>query len=253
MARGGGMTLKSGQEIAKMRAAGKIVAQALEAMREATRPGITTGELDRIGERFIRDAGAKPSFKGLYGFPGTVCVAVNDQVVHGIPGKRVLKAGDIISLDTGAELQGWHGDATITVPVGEIDEESERLVQTTYEALMAGIAQCRAGKRIGDIGHAIQTYAEARGYGVIRQYVGHAIGRKIHEDPQVPNYGDPGTGTLLRQGMVLTIEPMLTIGTYETHTLADNWTVVTNDGKRAAQFDHTVAITDGDPEILTLP
>jgi methionyl aminopeptidase len=249
----GGMTLKSPQEVAKMRAAGRIVAQALEAMRAAVRPGITTGELDRIGEKFIRDAGAKPSFKGLYGFPGTVCVAVNEQVVHGIPGKRALKEGDIISLDTGAELQGWHGDATITVPVGEIDEESQRLVQVTYEALMAGIAQCRPGRRMGDIGHAIQEYGESRGYGIIRQYVGHAIGRKIHEEPQVPNYGEPGTGTLLRKGMVLTIEPMLTIGTYETHTLADKWTVVTNDGKRAAQFEHTVAITDGEPEILTLP
>src|SRR5947209_10836031 len=200
MARGGGMTLKSPQEIAKMRAAGKIVAQALEAMRAETRAGVTTAELDRIGERFIRDAGAKPSFKGLYGFPGTVCVAVNEQVVHGIPGKQTLREGDIISLDTGAEIGGWHGDATISVPVGAIDEESARLVQTTYEALMAGIAQCRTGKRIGDIGHAIQSYAESRGYGVIRQYVGHAIGRRIHEDPQVPNYGEPGTGTLLRQG-----------------------------------------------------
>jgi methionyl aminopeptidase len=246
------MTLKSPQEIAKMRAAGKIVAQALDAMRQAVRPGITTGELDQIGEQFIRDAGAKPSFKGLYGFPGTVCVAVNEQVVHGIPGKRTLREGDIISLDTGAELQGWHGDATITVPVGTIDEESARLVQVTYEALMAGIAQCRSGKRIGDIGNAIQTYGEARGYGIIRQYVGHAIGRKLHEEPQVPNFGSPGTGAMLRKGMVLTIEPMLTIGTYETHTLADQWTVVTNDGKRAAQFEHTVAITDGDPEILTL-
>ena len=156
-------------------------------------------------------------------------------------------------MDTGAFLDGWHGDATITVPVGEIDEETERLVQTTYDALLAGIEQCRPGKRIGDIGHAIQEYGESRGYGIVRQYVGHAIGRRIHEEPQVPNYGVPGTGTLLRKGMVLTIEPMLTIGSYETHTLPDKWTVVTNDGKRAAQFEHTVAITDGDPEILTLP
>lgn len=247
------MTLKSPQEIAKMRAAGRVVAQALEAMRAAVRPGVTTAQLDAVGETAIRKAGAKPSFKGLYGFPGSVCVAVNEEVVHGIPGKKALKAGDIISLDTGALLDGWHGDATITVPVGEIDEETQRLVETTYGALHAGIAQCRPGKRVGDIGHAIQEYAESRGYGVVRQYVGHAIGRKIHEEPQVPNYGDPGTGTLLRAGMVLTIEPMLTIGTYETHTLADQWTVVTNDGKRAAQFEHTVAITDGDPEILTLP
>ncbi|MDQ6604577.1 MAG: type I methionyl aminopeptidase [Chloroflexota bacterium] len=253
MARGGTMTLKSPQEIAKMRVAGRVVAQALEAMRAYIRPGVTTAQVDAVGESVIRKAGATPSFKGLYGFPASVCVAVNDEVVHGIPGKRTLRNGDIIKVDTGAFLDGWHGDATITVPVGEIDEESRRLVETTYDALFAGIAQCRPGKRIGDIAHAIQQYGESREYGIVRQYVGHAIGRRIHEDPQVPNFGNPGTGTLLRKGMVLTIEPMLTIGTYETHTLADKWTVVTNDGKRAAQFEHTVAITDGDPEILTLP
>lgn len=252
MARGGTMTLKSPQEIAKMRVAGRVVAQALEAMRAYIRPGVTTAQVDAVGEAAIRKAGATPSFKGLYGFPATVCVAVNDEVVHGIPGKRTLRNGDIIKIDTGAFLDGWHGDATITVPVGEIDEEARRLVQTTYDALFAGIAQCRSGKRIGDIGHAIQEYAESRGYGVVRQYVGHAIGRHIHEEPQVPNYGTPGTGTLLRKGMVLTIEPMLTVGTYETHTLPDKWTVATNDGKRAAQFEHTVAVTDGEPEILTL-
>jgi len=246
------MTLKSAQEIAKMRVAGRVVAEALEAMRAYVRPGVTTAQVDAVGEAVIRKAGATPSFKGLYGFPASVCVAVNDEVVHGIPGKRTLRNGDIIKVDTGAFLNGWHGDATLTVPVGEIDEESQRLVATTYDALLAGIEQCRSGKRIGDIGHAIQQYAEARGYGVVRQYVGHAIGRRIHEEPQVPNYGNPGIGTLLRKGMVLTIEPMLTVGTYETHTLPDKWTVVTNDGKRAAQFEHTVAITDSDPEILTL-
>ncbi len=235
-----------------MRVAGRVVAEALEAMRAYVRPGVTTAQVDAVGEAVIRKAGATPSFKGLYGFPASVCVAVNDEVVHGIPGKRTLRNGDIIKVDTGAFLNGWHGDATLTVPVGEIDEESQRLVATTYDALLAGIEQCRSGKRIGDIGHAIQQYAEARGYGVVRQYVGHAIGRRIHEEPQVPNYGNPGIGTLLRKGMVLTIEPMLTVGTYETHTLPDKWTVVTNDGKRAAQFEHTVAITDGDPEILTL-
>ncbi len=235
-----------------MRAAGRVVAEALEAMRAAIRPGVTTAQVDAVGEAVIRKAGATPSFKGLYGFPASVCVAVNDEVVHGIPGKRTLRNGDIIKVDTGAFLNGWHGDATLTVPVGEIDEESQRLVATTYDALLAGIEQCRPGKRIGDIGHAIQQYGESRGYGIVRQYVGHAIGRRIHEEPQVPNYGDPGVGTLLRKGMVLTIEPMLTVGTYETHTLPDKWTVVTNDGKRAAQFEHTVAITDGDPEILTV-
>ncbi len=235
-----------------MRVAGRVVAEALEAMRAFIRPGVTTAQVDAVGEAVIRKAGATPSFKGLYNFPASVCVAVNDEVVHGIPGKRTLRKGDIIKVDTGAFLNGWHGDATLTVPVGEIDEESQRLVATTYDALLAGIAQCRSGKRIGDIGHAIQQYGESRGYGIVRQYVGHAIGRRIHEEPQVPNYGDPGVGTLLRKGMVLTIEPMLTVGTYETHTLPDKWTVVTNDGKRAAQFEHTVAITDGDPEILTV-
>lgn len=253
MARGAAMTIKSAKEIEKMRAAGRVTAHALEAMRALAKPGVTTAELDTVGEKFIRAAGAVPSFKGLYNFPGSVCVAVNEQVVHGIPGRRVLKEGDIISLDTGAFLDGWHGDATITVPVGEISEEAQRLVDTTYEALLAGIAQCRPGKRIGDIGHAIRTCGESRGYGIVRQYVGHAIGRKLHEEPQVPNFGRPGTGTLLRKGMVLTIEPMLTIGTYETHVLADDWTVVTDDGKWAAQFEHTVAVTDGEPEILTLP
>jgi len=252
MARGGTMTLKSTQEIAKMRVAGRVVAEALEAMRAFIRPGVTTAQVDAVGEAVIRKAGATPSFKGLYNFPASVCVAVNDEVVHGIPGKRTLRNGDIIKIDTGAFLNGWHGDATLTVPVGEIDEESQRLVATTYDALLAGIAQCRPGKRIGDIGHAIQQHGESRGYGIVRQYVGHAIGRRIHEEPQVPNYGDPGVGTLLRKGMVLTIEPMLTVGTYETHTLPDKWTVVTNDGKRAAQFEHTVAITDSDPEILTV-
>ncbi|MGI8688219.1 MAG: type I methionyl aminopeptidase [Thermomicrobiales bacterium] len=252
MARGGTMTLKSAQEIAKMRVAGRVVAEALEAMRAFIRPGVTTAQVDAVGEAVIRKAGATPSFKGLYNFPASVCVAVNDEVVHGIPGKRTLRNGDIIKIDTGAFLNGWHGDATLTVPVGEIDEESQRLVATTYDALFAGIEQCRSGKRIGDIGHAIQQYGESHGYGIVRQYVGHAIGRHIHEEPQVPNYGDPGVGTLLRKGMVLTIEPMLTVGTYETHTLPDKWTVVTNDGKRAAQFEHTVAITDGDPEILTI-
>jgi len=252
MARGGTMTLKSTQEIAKMRVAGRVVAEALEAMRAFIRPGVTTAQVDAVGEAVIRKAGATPSFKGLYNFPASVCIAVNDEVVHGIPGKRTLRNGDIIKVDTGAFLNGWHGDATLTVPVGEIDEESQRLVATTYDALLAGIAQCRPGKRIGDIGHAIQQHGESRGYGIVRQYVGHAIGRRIHEEPQVPNYGNPGVGTLLRKGMVLTIEPMLTVGTYETHTLPDKWTVVTNDGKRAAQFEHTVAITDGDPEILTV-
>ena len=236
-----------------MRVAGRVVAQALDAMRASIHPGVTTAQVDAVGEAAIRKAGATPSFKGLYGFPASVCVAVNDEVVHGIPGKRTLRNGDIIKIDTGAFLDGWHGDATLTVPVGEIDDEAQRLVATTYDALLAGIEQCRPGKRIGDIGHAIQEYAESRGYGVVRQYVGHAIGRRIHEEPQVPNYGNPGTGTLLRTGMVLTIEPMLTVGSYETHTLPDKWTVVTNDGKRAAQFEHTVAITDDGPEILTLP
>jgi len=253
MARGGAMTLKSPAEIEKMRAAGRLTAQALETMRAFIRPGVTTAEVDAVGAKVIREGGATAAFYGQYDFPASVCIAVNEQVVHGIPGPRKLKEGDIISLDTGAILGGWYGDATITVPVGAIASEIARLVEDTYGALGAGIAQCVPGKRIGDIGHAIQQYAEDRGYGVVRQYVGHAVGRKLHEEPQVPNYGDPGTGVLLRPGMVLTIEPMLTLGTYETHVLPDKWTVVTDDGKWAAQFEHTVAITAKGPDVLTLP
>ena len=255
MARGGGraaMTLKSPQEIEQMRAAGQLTAQALEAMRQFVRPGVTTAEVDAVAARVIREGGAKAAFYGQYGFPATVCVAVNEQVVHGIPGPLTLREGDIISLDTGAILDGWYGDATITVPVGAIAPEVERLVADTYAALMAGIAQCVPGKRLGDIGHAIQRYGESRGYGVVRQYVGHAVGRALHEEPQVPNFGKAGTGVLLRAGMVLTIEPMLTLGSYETHILADKWTVVTDDGEWAAQFEHTVAITNHGPDVLTL-
>lgn len=251
MARSGAMTLKSPTEIEKMRAAGRLTAQALEAMRAFIQPGVTTAEIDAVGAQVIRDGKAKAAFFGLYGFPASVCIAVNDEVVHGIPGKRKLKEGDIVSLDTGAILNGWHGDATITVAIGTVAPEIAKLVEDTAAALEVGIAQCIPGKRIGDIGHAIQQYAETRGYGVVRQYVGHAVGRKLHEEPQVPNYGAAGTGVLLRAGMVLTIEPMLTMGTYETHVLADKWTVLTDDGKWAAQFEHTVAVTNDGPDILT--
>jgi len=251
MARSGAMTLKSPAEIEKMRAAGRLTAQALEAMRAFIQPGVTTAEVDAVGAQVIRNGGAKAAFFGLYGFPASVCIAVNDEVVHGIPGKRKLKEGDIISLDTGAILNGWHGDATITVAVGTVAPDIAKLVEDTAAALEVGVAQCVPGKRIGDIGHAIQQYAETRGYGVVRQYVGHAVGRKLHEEPQVPNYGAAGTGVLLRAGMVLTIEPMLTMGTYETHVLADKWTVLTDDGKWAAQFEHTVAVTNEGPDILT--
>lgn len=246
------MTLKSPAEIEKMRAAGRLTAQALEAMRRFIRPGVTTAQVDAVAARVFREGGAKAAFFGQYDFPASVCVAVNEQVVHGIPGPLTLEEGDIISLDTGAILDGWYGDATITVPVGAVAPEIERLVADTRAALEAGIAQCRPGKRMGDIGHAIQSYAEARGYGVVEQYVGHAIGRHLHEDPQVPNTGSPGSGVLLRAGMVLTIEPMLTLGTEATHVLPDKWTVVTDDGEWAAQFEHTVAITNAGPDVLTL-
>ena len=200
MARGGTMTLKSPQEIAKMRAAGRVVAQALEAMRACVRPGITTAQVDAVGEAFDPQGGREAVVQGAVRLPGTVCVAVNDEVVHGIPGKTGAERGRHHLARYRRIADGWHGDATITVPVGEIDEETQRLVETTYGALLAGIEQCRPGKRIGDIGHAIQEYGESRGYGIVRQYVGHAIGRHIHEDPQVPNYGNPGTGTLAAQG-----------------------------------------------------
>jgi methionyl aminopeptidase len=245
--------LKSPEQIEKMRAAGQVVARAIEALSEAIVPGkTTTGDLDRIAERIILAAGAKPSFKGYRGFPNAVCVSVNEEVVHGIPGERVLQPGDIVGIDVGAVLDGWHGDSAVTLPVGDVSEEAKRLIRVTREALFCGIEQARIGNRISDISHAIQEHAEKHGYSVVRDLVGHGIGSELHEEVAVPNFGNPGEGPLLREGMTLAIEPMINAGGYEVESLADRWTVVTRDGSLSAHFEHTIAIRAGGPDILTL-
>ncbi len=234
-----------------MRRAGRIVAEVLALLAEKIRPGITTAELDALAYRFIVKHDATPSFKGYRGFPASLCVSINEEVVHGIPGQRVLREGDIVSLDVGAIYRGYHGDAAITVGVGKIDEEARRLLEVTKGALAAGIAAARAGNRVGDISWAIQNYVESRGYGVVREYTGHGIGSQMHEDPQIPNFGQPRRGPLLRPGMTFALEPMVTIGDGRTRVLSDNWTVVTVDGQLSAHFEHTIAVTEDEPEILT--
>ncbi len=233
--------------------AGRVVALTLQELERAIVPGVTTFDLDALAEDFIRRRGAKPAFKGLYGFPASICTSVNEQVVHGIPGTRRLKAGDIISIDVGAEVNGYYGDAAATFPVGEIDAEAARLLEVTRESLHKGIEKAVAGNRLSDISHAVQTYVEKHGFSVVRDFVGHGIGSKMHEEPQIPNFGPPGRGPRLEEGMTLAIEPMVNEGTYEVRILKDNWTVVTMDGKRSAHFEHTVAVGDGAAEILTRP
>jgi len=245
------IVIKSSQEIALMRRAGRIVAEVLALLAERIRPGITTAELDALAHRFIVGHDATPSFKGYRGFPASLCVSINEEVVHGIPGQRVLREGDIVSLDVGAIYHGYHGDAAITVGVGKIGEEAQRLLEVTKGALAAGIAAARAGNRVGDISWAIQNYVESRGYGVVREYTGHGIGSQMHEDPQIPNFGQPRRGPLLRPGMTFALEPMVTIGDGRTRVLSDNWTVVTLDGQLSAHFEHTIAVTEDEPEILT--
>ncbi|HKV73476.1 MAG TPA: type I methionyl aminopeptidase [Gemmatimonadales bacterium] len=247
------ITLKSPREIEIMARAGHIVARTLALVGEKAKPGISTGELDDIAEEFIRShAGAKPSFKGLYGFPKTLCTSINEEIVHGIPSrKRVLREGNIVSVDVGVLLEGLHADSATTVPVGEISPEAKRLLDVTQQCLVAGIGQVKAGGHVGDIGHAVQTVAEAAGFGVVRELVGHGIGAEFHEEPQVPNHGRPNRGPLLREGMTIAIEPMITMGSYVTRTLPDKWTVVTSDGSLAAHFEHTVAITPNGIRILT--
>lgn len=234
-----------------MRDAGRVVAQVFRELEKAIAPGVTTGELNALAEDFIARQGARPAFKGLYGFPAAICTSVNEQVVHGIPGLRRLEDGDIISIDIGAEINGYYGDAAVTFPVGEISSGARRLLDVTHGALYAGIEMARSGNRLGDISHAIQSYVERHGYNVVRDYVGHGIGREMHEDPQVPNFGRPGRGPRLEPGMTLAIEPMVNAGTHEVRTLEDRWTVVTRDGSLSAHFEHTVAITNGAAEILT--
>lgn len=243
--------LKSEQEIAYMRDAGRVVAGALAELKKAVRPDVTTAFLDQIAEDYVIKAGAKPAFKGYHGFPATICASINEEVVHGIPGLRKLKSGDTVSIDVGAVINGYNGDAAITLPVGEIDHEIKRLLEVSEQSLYAGIAKATPDHRLTDVSHAIQSYAESHGYSVVRDYVGHGIGRSMHEDPQVPNFGIPSRGPRLKPGMTLAIEPMINMGTYEVETLADGWTVVTRDRKRSAHFEHTIAITPEGPEILT--
>lgn len=245
--------LKSREEIEKIRKACRLVAQALERLRAAIRPGVTTEELDRVAEDFIRRHGGLPAFKGYRGYPKSLCVSVNEEVVHGIPGDRRLKEGDIVSLDLGVIMDGYYGDAAITVPVGRVSELAQRLLKVTEEALYRGIEQARPGNRLTDISHAIQRHVEAAGFSVVRDFVGHGIGRELHEDPQVPNFGPPNQGPRLRPGMVLAIEPMVNAGTWRVKILENQWTVVTADGELSAHFEHTVAVTEDGPEILTLP
>ena len=235
-----------------MREAGRVVAETKAVLAEAIRPGITTGELDRTAAQHIARLGAEPSFKGYMGFPATICVSLNEEVVHGIPSRRrVIREGDIVSIDVGAVVGGFHGDSAFTVGVGEIPTETQRLIEATKESLRLGIEQARVGARIGDISAAVQGHAEGLGYSVVRQYVGHGIGRALHEEPQVSNYGPPGRGHLLRPGMTLAIEPMLNIGGWETVQLDDGWTVVTADGSLSAHFEDTVAITENGAQVLT--
>lgn len=247
------LAVKTPAQIECMRAAGAVVAAALDEMITAVQPGVSTGDLDAIAARVIRAAGATPSFLGYHGFPATICASVNDEIVHGIPGDRVLHEGDLVSLDCGAILDGWHGDAAVTVAVGAITAAEQALSDVTAESLRRGIAAFQDGAHLSDIGHAIESYVRAQGpYGVVEEYTGHAIGTEMHQDPNVPNYGRPGHGPVLRPGVVLAIEPMVTIGSPETLELADGWTVVTADGSKAAHFEHTIALTDDGPVILTV-
>ncbi|MGE5675358.1 MAG: type I methionyl aminopeptidase [Mycobacterium leprae] len=243
--------LKSPREIEIMREAGRLVYEVHMAMAKIVAPGVTTRELDALAEKLIRAAGGVPTFKGYNGFPASICASINDEVVHGIPGKRKLNDGDVIAIDLGITYRGYVGDSAYTWPVGNVDPETLRLLDVTRGSLEKGIAECHPGKRLGDIGHAVQAYAEAAGFGVVRDYVGHGVGAQMHEDPQIPNYGPGGTGPVLKPGMVLAIEPMINAGTWEVRTLPDKWTVVTVDGRPSAHFEHTVAITENGPLILT--
>jgi methionyl aminopeptidase len=247
------ITLKSPREVEIMGRAGRIVAGTLARMREILRPGMSTEDLDSEAERFIRShPGATPSFKGLYGFPKTLCISIDEEIVHGIPSpRRTLEEGSIVSVDVGVRLEGLHADSATTLPVGKVDPEAERLLKVTQDSLAAGIAQARLGNHVGDIGHAVQRVAEGAGYGVVRELVGHGIGARFHEEPQIPNYGAPKRGPRLLEGMTLAIEPMITVGSPATKTLSDKWTVVTADGSLSAHFEHTVVITANGPKILT--
>lgn len=246
------ITIKSRKEFEKMAVAGQAVAVVLETVKQAAEPGVSLKELDAIAAEVIRGRGCTPSFLGYHGYPSSICTSPNNVIVHGIPSDYRLVEGDLLSIDAGAIFEGFHGDAAITFAIGETSPEVRLLIDTTERALAAGIAQVKAGARLGDIGHAVETEAAVHGFGVVREYVGHGIGRQMHEDPQVPNYGKPGTGTKLKKGMAICIEPMFNLGGYETAVESDGWTVVTADGSLSAHFEHTIAITDHGPRVTTL-
>jgi methionyl aminopeptidase len=243
---------KSPGEIEKMRAANALVAEVLAELAAMVAPGVSTRDLDVLAERLVREGGAEPAFKGYRGYPATLCASVNDQVVHGIPSNRPMSEGDILSLDMGVKLNGFYGDSAVTVGVGRIGEDAQRLLRVTQEALERGIRQVRVGGRISDIGHAVQQHVESHGFSVVREFVGHGIGAALHEEPQIANYGDPGRGPRLAEGMTLAIEPMVNVGRPTVKMLADGWTAVTRDGSLSAHFEHTVAVTKNGPDVLTL-
>jgi methionyl aminopeptidase len=245
--------LKTPQEIALIAKASRVVALTITFLRERVKPGITTADLDRWAEEFIVREGARPAFKGYRGYPATLCTSVNEEVVHGIPSSRKrLNEGDIIGVDVGAVVEGYHGDAAVTLPVGAISDEAARLIRVTEASLAAGLAKVKVGNRLSDVSHAIQVVAEEEGYSVVTDFVGHGIGRNLHEDPQVPNFGRPGEGPRLKEGLVLAIEPMVNVGRSEVEVLSDRWTVVTKDGSLSAHFEHTIALTADGPQVLTM-
>ena len=247
------ISIKSSRDLGLMREACVISARALKLGGEAVQPGVTTGEIDRIIRQYIESMGAKPNFLGYGGFPGSACISVNNEVIHGIPGNRIIREGDIVSIDTGATIHGFHGDNAATFGAGKVSAEAQALMDATRESLYEGIKMATAGNRVGDIGAAVQRYVEMRGYSVVRQFVGHGVGTNLHEDPSVPNFGTPGRGPKLLPGMTLAIEPMVNAGTHEVSILGDGWTTVTKDGRLSAHFEHTIAITPGGPVIMTDP
>ena len=247
------ITLKSAHEIEAMRLAGKITAAARALAREMVKPGVTTQQIDKAVFHFIREQGAIPSFLHYNGYPASVCISVNDEIIHGIPGKRVLREGDIVSVDVGAYIGGYHGDCAGTYPCGQVSDEALRLIRVTQDSFFEGLKFAREGYRLSDISHAVQTFVEANGYSVVREYVGHGIGRNMHEAPEVPNYGKPGHGPRLLRGMTIAVEPMVNAGTAAIKQMPDGWTVKTADGKYAAHYENTILITAGDPELLKDP
>ncbi|MBL7924376.1 MAG: type I methionyl aminopeptidase [Bacteroidia bacterium] len=248
---GGTIVYKTAEELAYIRKSSLLVGKTLAEVARHLKPGMTTGQMDEIAEKFIRDHGGVPSFKGYHGYRHSLCISVNEEIVHGIPGSRVIKEGDLVSVDCGVFMNGFHGDSAYTFPVGDVSEEKLQLLRVTKTSLYKGIAKARPGNRIGDISAAIQEYAEANGYGVVRELVGHGIGRQLHEKPEVANYGKKGSGPILKPGMTIAIEPMINMGTRQIRQLSDGWTVITGDKKPAAHFEHTVAITEGEADILS--